>query len=132
MVAVFITGLLVTHFILNGKPIVLLDGNQPGLGKTLLVRVIGIVLDGIDPQLIHYTSDDEELGKRICATLRGSPQSQLLVDNAKTKTETAISSPVIEANSMAAEISLRILTKSEELRSPERRDLVSYNEQYES
>ena len=112
-VAVFITGLLVTHFIINGKPVILLDGNQPGLGKTLLVRVIGIVLDGIDPQVIHYTSNDEELGKRILATLRGNPQSQLLIDNAKTKTETKISSPVIEANSVAAEISLRILGKSE-------------------
>ncbi len=112
-VAVLVTGLLVTQFITGGKPVVLLDGNQPGVGKTLLVRVIGIVLDGIDPRLIHYTAEDEELQKRICATLRGSSQSQLLIDNAKTKTETAISSPAIEANSMAAEISLRILSKSE-------------------
>ena len=81
-----------------GKAVVLLDGNQPGLGKTLLARVIGIILDGIDPQLIHYTPDDEELAKRICATLRGSPQSVLLIDNAKVKAGGAVTSPVIEAN----------------------------------
>lgn len=113
-----ITGLLVTHFIVNGKPVVLLDGNQPGLGKTLLVRVIGIVLDGIDPTIIHYTADEEELQKRICATLRSGGQSQVLIDNAKVKAETAIHSAVIEANSMAAEISLRILGKSENYNRP--------------
>ncbi len=117
-VAVLITGLLVTHFIVNGKPVVLLDGNQPGLGKTLLVRVIGIVLDGIDPTIIHYTADEEELQKRICATLRSGGQSQVLIDNAKVKAETAIHSAVIEANSMAAEISLRILGKSENYNRP--------------
>ena len=123
-VAVLITGILITHFIINGKPVVLLDGNQPGLGKTLLVRVIGIVLDGMDPRTIHYTAEEEELQKRICATLRGSPQSQVLIDNAKVKAETAIHSAVIEANSMAPEISLRILGKSENYVRPN--DLLWY------
>jgi hypothetical protein len=118
IVAVLITSLLVTRFIRDGKPVVLLDGNQPGLGKTLLVRIIGIVLDGVDPKIIHYTADDEELQKRICATLRGSSQSQLLIDNAKTKTETAIHSAALEANSVAAEVSLRILGKSENYTRP--------------
>jgi hypothetical protein len=117
-VAVLITGLLITLFILTGHPVVLLDGNQPGLGKTLLVRVIGVVLDGIDPRIIHYTADDEELQKRICATLRGSTQSQVLIDNAKVKAETAIHSAVLEANSMAPEVSLRILGKSENYTRP--------------
>jgi len=112
VVAVMLTGLLVIHFIVGGKPVVLLDNNQPTVGKTLLVRVIGIVLDGFDPRLIRYTPDEEELEKKICSTLRGSSQTQLLIDNAKTKAETGISSPVIEANSMAAEICLRILGKS--------------------
>jgi hypothetical protein len=112
-VAVLLTGLLITLFISTGHPVVLLDGNQPGLGKTLLVRVIGVVLDGIDPRIIHYSADDEELQKRICATLRGSNQSQVLIDNAKVTAETAIHSAVLEANSMAPEISLRILGKSE-------------------
>jgi hypothetical protein len=116
--AVLITGILIMHFIVPGKPVVLLDGNQPGLGKTLLVRVIGIVLDGADPRIIHFTADEEELGKRICATLRGGTQSQLLIDNAKVKAETAIHSAVVEANSMAAEISLRILGKSENYTRP--------------
>jgi hypothetical protein len=108
-IAAMLTGLLMVLFVSVGKAVALLDGNQPGVGKTLLVRVTGIVLDGIDPELIHYTPDDEELAKRICATLRGSAQSVLLIDNAKVKAGGSVSSPVIEANSMAAKISLRIL-----------------------
>jgi hypothetical protein len=116
--AVLITGLLVNHFVTSGKPVILLDGNQPGVGKTLLVRVTGIILDGEDPRVIHYTSEDEELQKRICATLRGSNQSLIVIDNAKVRAGSAVSSPVIEANSMAPHVSLRILGKSENYTRP--------------
>ncbi|MBP3956855.1 hypothetical protein J8F10_16405 [Gemmata sp. G18] len=111
--ALLITGVLVNHFVEGGKPVALIDGTQPGLGKTLLVRVIGMVLDGVDPRPIHYTPDDEELQKRICATLRPNRQSVVLIDNAKSPTGTPISSPAVEANSMAPEISLRILGVSQ-------------------
>ena len=111
-VGALVTGLLLACFVVASKAVVLLDGNQPGIGKTWLARIIGIILDGIDPQLIHFTPDDEELAKRICATLRGSPQSVLVIDNAKVRSGGAISSPVLEANSMAPQISLRILGKS--------------------
>lgn len=117
-VALLVTGMLITHFIVGGKPVALLDGNQPGVGKTLLARVIGMVLDGEDPQIIHYTPDDEELQKRICATLRGSRQSQILIDNAKIKSGGSVESPTIEANSMASVISLRILGTSENYTRP--------------
>ena len=117
-VGAMLTGMLVNHFIVDGKAILLVDGNQPGLGKTLLVRVIGIVCDYIDPPLLHFTAEEEELQKRICATLRGSPGSVLLIDNAKTRSGAAVSSAVIEANSVAPEINLRILGTSENLSRP--------------
>jgi len=113
VIAVLLTGLMVGHFVTSGKPIVLLDGNQPGVGKTLLARTIGLVIDGVDPRLNRYTPDDEELQKQILATLRGSQQSVLVLDNAKVKSGMAISSPTLESTSMAPEISLRILGKSE-------------------
>jgi hypothetical protein len=34
------------------------------LGKTLMARVIGIVLDGIDPEPIHFTANDDELAPK--------------------------------------------------------------------
>lgn len=113
VIAVLLTGLLVGHFVTNGKPVVLLDGNQPGVGKTLLARTIGLVIDGVDPRLNRYTPEDEELQKQILATLRGSQQSVLVLDNAKVRSGMTISSPTLESASMAPEISLRILGKSE-------------------
>jgi hypothetical protein len=110
---VFLTGGLMTHFIQQLHPMVLLDGNQPGVGKTLMARTIGMVLDGRDPQLINYSTNDEELGKRLLATLRGNSQSCLIVDNAKIRAGQVVSSPVLEANSVAPEVALRILGLSQ-------------------
>jgi hypothetical protein len=112
------TGLLANHFIERSKPVGLLDGNQPGVGKTLLARAMGMVLGGTDPRLIHFTPDDEELQKRICATLRDGKQAILLIDNAKVRGGGVVDSPVIEANSMAPEVSLRILGRSEHYTQP--------------
>lgn len=117
-VGLMLTGFLVNHFVRPGKPIALVNGNQPGLGKTLLIRTYGVVLDNTDPRLIHFTENDEELQKRICANLRESRESILLIDNAKQRSGSAVSSPVIEANSMAPVISLRILGKSENYTQP--------------
>src|SRR5262249_48293166 len=51
-VAMLLTGLLMNHFIQTGKGVPVVDGNQPNLGKTWLVRVAGILLDGVDPRPI--------------------------------------------------------------------------------
>jgi hypothetical protein len=84
-VAVLLTGLLVNHFVPTGKPLDLLDGNQPGVGKTLLARVISMVLDGEDSRLVSYTCDDEELAKKLCATLQSSQRSTVVIDNARVR-----------------------------------------------
>src|SRR3990172_5681981 len=42
----FLTGVLANLFVAGGKGLLLLDGNQPELGKTLLARVMAILLDG--------------------------------------------------------------------------------------
>jgi hypothetical protein len=117
-VAALLTVLLVNLFVQVGKPVFLVDGNQPGLGKSLLARLLGILLDGVDPFLIHFTEDDEELSKRICATLRGWNQSLLWFDNAKVRDGEKVNSRVIEANSLASQISLRILGMSENYTRP--------------
>jgi len=78
-----LTGLLANRFLVTTKALALIDGNQPGVGKTLLMRILDVLLDGVDPHLIHYTTDEEELQKRICATLRPARQSVLVIDNAK-------------------------------------------------
>jgi hypothetical protein len=112
-VAMFLTGLLVEHFVIPGKAIMQLDGNQPSTGKTLLARLMAAVLDGAEPALVFYTTEEEELQKRTCASLRGSRSSVLLFDNAKTASGVPVSSPMIESLSVAPEVAFRILGLSQ-------------------
>lgn len=117
-VGLFLSGLLANLLAESGKALALIDANKPGLGKTLLARVIGVVLDGEEPSIIHHSSDDEELAKRICATLRGGCRSVLLFDNARTKAGGRVASAALEANSVAPVVSLRILSRSENFTRP--------------
>lgn len=117
-VAVLVTGILMNHFVQPCHPVVLIDGNQPGIGKTVLARVFGRIFDGVDPHVIHYTPDDEELQKRILSLVRENRQTVIPVDNAKLRAGGSINSVAIEANSTAPELSLRILGKSENLTRP--------------
>ena len=112
VVGLLLTAILMPHFVGPGKPICLVDANQPGTGKTWLALAIGQIVDGRVPRIVPYTSDDEELGKRVCAILRDNPQSQVTFDNAKAPTGAVISSPFIEASSTAPVISFRILGQS--------------------
>ncbi len=111
-IGVLLTAMMPPLFRNVGKPLVLVDGNRPGVGKTLLGLTIGTVMDYVTPYVLHYTANDEELGKRICAAIREKNQSVLLIDNAKTLANSCVSSATIEANSMAPTISLRILGQS--------------------
>jgi len=113
VVGVMITGMLAGRFISCGKALVSLDGNQPGVGKTLLARTIGMVLDGTEPDLIRFDSDDSELEKRICASLRSKQSSLILLDNAKMVMDNVVSSVVVESQSVAPSVSLRILGTSQ-------------------
>ena len=117
-VGTMLTGMMPSVFQRRGKAVVLIDGNQPGVGKTLLARAIGMLLDGEEAQPIHFTPDDEELAKRICAELRCGTSSVVLIDNAKVRAGASVNSPVLEANSMAPTVSLRILGQSATLARP--------------
>jgi len=115
----FLTGLVANLFVAAGKGLLFVDANQPALGKTWLARILGIVLDGRDPQLVTYTQDDAELAKQVCATLRTLDQSILIVDNARPGTSSGcINSTFLEANSLASIIALRILGRSENFTRP--------------
>jgi hypothetical protein len=54
-VGLLLTGFLVNRFVDEGHPIGIVDGNQKGVGKTLLVDVIGVVLDGVEPSMDGIT-----------------------------------------------------------------------------
>ena len=105
--AALLTGLLVNHFVAVPHPPILIDGNQPGLGKTLLAQVLGWVLDGLEPRRQTFVGD-EELEKRLGAQLRESASSLILLDNVRSR----LDSPVLEAQSIAPEVRVRLMKQS--------------------
>jgi hypothetical protein len=112
-VGVLLTGLLVNHFLDVPHPAVIVDGNQPQLGKTLLVQTIAWVLDAIEPARIPLTKD-EEVEKRLCAQVRCSPSGVFFFDNVRSRVESA----VLEQNVLAPLVSFRILGRSATVERP--------------
>jgi hypothetical protein len=108
-----LTGLLMNHFVDDPHPGGLVDGNQPGTGKTLYVQIIGKILDGTEPRRTPRVRD-EELEKRLCAQLISSRTSLFFFDNARGRIESA----VLEANMLSPVLSFRILGKSATIERP--------------
>jgi hypothetical protein len=112
-VGLLLTGLLANHFVDDAKPVVILDGNQRGVGKTLLCQVVGRVLDGVEPRRLPLVRD-EELEKKLCAAIKDGSSSVLFFDNVRTRIESAL----IEANALSPVLSFRILGKNENVTRP--------------
>jgi hypothetical protein len=108
-----LTGLLINHFVNDPHPGGLVDGNQPGTGKTLCVQIIGKILDGTEPPRTSLVRD-EELEKRLCALLISSRTSLFFFDNARARIESA----VLEGNMLSPVLSFRILGKSATIERP--------------
>jgi hypothetical protein len=112
-VGVLLTGLLVNHFLDDPHPAVIVDGNQPQLGKTLLVQTVAWVLDAAEPPRIPL-SKDEEVEKRLCAQVRCSPSTLFFFDNLRTRIESA----VLEQNVLSPVVTFRILGRSATVERP--------------
>lgn len=102
--SMLLTGVLINHFIDDPHPGFLIDGNQPGLGKTILIQAAGQILDGAEPPRIPL-GKDEELEKRLCAQLRSARSSIFFFDNLRGHIESAL----IEANILSPILVFRIL-----------------------
>jgi hypothetical protein len=112
-VGVMLTGLLINHFVDQPHPMVLLDGNQPQLGKTLFAQCLGRLFDDQEPARLPLVQDDE-LEKKLCSQLRSARSTLFLFDNARGKIESAL----IEANALAPLISIRILGHNTNMERP--------------
>jgi hypothetical protein len=112
-VGVLLTGLLINHFVDQPHPMVLLDGNQPQLGKTLFAQCLGRLFDDQEPARLPLVQDDE-LEKKLCSQLRSARSTLFLFDNARGKIESAL----IEANALAPLISIRILGHNTNMERP--------------
>jgi len=111
--ALLLTGQLLNHFVDDPHPIAIIDGNQPGLGKTILVQAVGRILDGTETPRLPLVRDDE-LEKKLCAQLRDDRSSLFFFDNVRDHIESAL----IEANALSPLLCFRILGQSATISRP--------------
>ena len=85
-------------------PLSVYNANQPGLGKTLLARLIGLIFDG-SCSTVTYNPNDEEFEKQLATCVERGDRT-IVVDNAKQGRATGRSSSVQEIDSPVLERSL--------------------------
>ena len=114
-IGMLITSILVPRFI-GSKPAVILSGNQPGLGKSILAQVLAIVRDGHTVETVTFNPNDEEFEKRLGATVRRGTTT-IIIDNAKGKGRNKrIESACLERSITDPVLSFRLLGSSSEIR----------------
>ena len=97
-VGALLMGLLMNHFVEDGHPMVVIHGNQPSIGKSLLAKAIGMVFDGRRAAAIKK-SGDEEFDKLLCGLLK-KRRRMVFLDNLRDKLdseriEQIVTSPTI-------------------------------------
>jgi hypothetical protein len=114
-IGVLLTAILLPHFI-GSKPAALFNGNQPGLGKSILAQIIAIIRDGRLTETATYNPNDEEFEKRLGAIVhRGI--TTIIIDNAKGRGRNPrIESACLERSITDPILSYRLLGYSKEIR----------------
>ncbi len=91
-VGALLTALTMPHWG-RGHPFLAVNGNKPGVGKSTLARVLGVVVEGGEPNTVSYVPDEAEFEKQLATRIEAGDRV-LVIDNAKT--HRAIESPVLE------------------------------------
>ena len=115
-IGMLVTAILMPRFI-GSKPAVIFNGNQPGLGKTVLAQILAILRDGRPVETATYNPNDEEFEKRLGAIVRRG-RTTIVIDNAKTRhgRHATIDSPCLERSITDEVVSFRLLGYSDEIR----------------
>ncbi len=115
-VAILLTAVLIARFI-GSKPALLLNGNQPGLGKSILAQIVAIIRDGRASETASYNPNDEEFEKRIGAIVKRGATT-IIIDNAKGRgsRNPRIDSACLERSITDPILSYRLLGASKEIR----------------
>jgi len=90
----------------RGHPFLAINGNKPGVGKSTLARVLGVVVEGHTPHSLTFTRDDAELEKQLATRVEAGDRV-ILIDNAKTRG--TIASAVLERTITDTRLSYRRL-----------------------
>lgn len=78
----------------RGHPFVAINGNKPGVGKSTLARLLGLLAEGgSEPSTVSWCPDEAEFEKQLATRVEAGDRV-IIVDNAKTAKP--IESPVLE------------------------------------
>ncbi|MDP2309919.1 MAG: hypothetical protein Q8P18_28130 [Pseudomonadota bacterium] len=91
-IGALLTALTMPHWG-RGHPFLAINGNKPGVGKSTLARVLGVVAEGSEPTTVTFSANEEEFEKQL-ATRVECGDRVVVIDNAKTSKP--IQSPVLE------------------------------------
>lgn len=91
-VGALLTALTMPHWG-RGHPFLAINGNKPGVGKSTLARVLGVVAEGAEPTTVSFSANDEEFEKQLATRVEAGDRV-VVIDNAKTTRP--IQSPVLE------------------------------------
>ncbi|MDP2313860.1 MAG: hypothetical protein Q8P41_13215 [Pseudomonadota bacterium] len=91
-IGALLTALTMPHWG-RGHPFLAINGNRPGVGKSTLARVLGVMAEGTEPTTVSFSSNEEEFEKQLATRIETGDRI-VLIDNAKTTR--AIESPVLE------------------------------------
>ena len=114
-VGVLLTALTMPHWG-RGHPFLAINGNKPGVGKTTLARVLGVVVEGADPNTVSYSHDDAEFEKQLATRVEAGDRV-IVIDNAKT--HRAIESAVLERCITDTRLSFRRLGSNTSITRPQ-------------
>ena len=114
-VGVLLTALTMPHWG-RGHPFLAVNGNKPGVGKTTLARVLGVLVEGAEPNTVSYVPDDTEFEKQIATRVEAGDRI-IVVDNAKTSR--AIQSAVLERCITDSRLNFRRLGSNSSISRPQ-------------
>jgi len=119
-VGALLTALTMPHWG-GGHPFLAINGNKPGVGKSTLARVLGMLVEGAAPCTLTYTPDEAELEKqpqrRTVAPRIEAGDRIVVLDNVKTSRP--IESAVLERSVTDARLNFRRLGSNASITRPQ-------------
>lgn len=107
-IGILITALTMNHWI-GRHPLVVFSSNKPGAGKSLLGRLLAVLIEGKNPVTLSFNANDEELEKNLAARIDAGDRI-VIIDNArKPHRVSEISSMVLERSISDARLAFRRL-----------------------
>src|SRR5262249_33727634 len=115
----FLLTIFFAHQFPGTHPMIVLNANQRGLGKSILMQIIAAVRDGGPCETVPYTPNDEEFETQLGARVRNGA-SVLVIDNVKGRNGRAIEvdSAVLERCITDRLLSFRLLGHSTTIKTP--------------